>query len=118
MHINAKAELCVVCCLLTGIDEEAGARGWHGGDLGGFSSCKGDGHSVMVGNTILQVVCGDVTQERSDVIVNSCNCTLDIKQGTERSIAILQPLLKKIILYAKFILKTYSTSSLDLRVPF
>lgn len=87
-------------CLLTDSSEGAGARGGqghfgsgkgnhssdsgrggYGGDLGGRSGGRGSGDSVKVGNTTLQVAKGDITQERSDVIVNSSNRNLDISQG-------------------------------------
>lgn len=66
-----------------GDDSHDSSRGWHLGDLESWDSSRG-GDSVKVGNTTLQVVCGDITQERSDVIVNSSNRKLDLSQGIIR----------------------------------
>ncbi|XP_070541078.1 protein mono-ADP-ribosyltransferase PARP14-like isoform X2 [Ptychodera flava] len=39
------------------------------------------GSQMMIGNIIVQVEAGDITQERTDAIVNSTNGSLDLSQG-------------------------------------
>ncbi|XP_077176451.1 protein mono-ADP-ribosyltransferase PARP14-like [Paroedura picta] len=54
--------------------------------LSGVSVTTAGVHEMQIGSVTFQVVCGDITQEATDVIVNITNITYNSKEGVSRAI--------------------------------
>uniref|UniRef100_A0A670ICM8 Poly [ADP-ribose] polymerase n=3 Tax=Podarcis muralis TaxID=64176 RepID=A0A670ICM8_PODMU len=54
--------------------------------FGSISSPKSGVHKMQIGSVLLQVECGDITQETTDAIVNITNTTFDLKVGVSKAI--------------------------------
>ncbi|XP_034966643.2 protein mono-ADP-ribosyltransferase PARP14 [Zootoca vivipara] len=54
--------------------------------FGSISSPKSEVHKMQIGSVMLQVECGDITQETTDAIVNVTNTTFNLKVGVSKAI--------------------------------